>query len=592
MSARVTAAPIADSVALTHKQILTILSGLLLGMFLAALDQMIVATAIRTIGDQLHGLSAQAWVTTSFLITSTIATPLYGKLSDIYGRKPLFLFAIVVFVLGSALCGLSTSMYMLAAFRAFQGIGAGGLFTLALAIMADIVAPRERARYQGYFMAVFATSSVLGPVVGGFFAGQASIFGVSGWRWIFYINVPIGLLALIVVNRVLHVSHQRRDHAIDWEGALALVVGLVPLLIVAEQGREWGWGSPGALACYLVGLLGLIAFVWVESRAGDEALIPLRLFNTRTFAVGSAQSFVIGIGMFGGMASIPLYLQIVKGASPTEAGLLILPMVLGIMSATLVAGQVTSRTGRYRIFPIVGSALLVLGMLLLHTVGADTPLWQTDLYMLVFGAGLGLNMQTIILAMQNAVPVRDMGVATSSTTFFRQVGGTLGTAVFLSILFSSVPGKIRSAYQAAAHDPAFQAAARAHPDQIKQITGGSSSINDTSFLSHIESVLAYPFKVGFSEAMSTVFLVGAFVLVAAFVLSLLLKEVPLRTMSGLDAARAEEAAAAGNAGGSAGTVSSDAVSVDVASSDAVSVDGAARGRHSAAPRHAEDSASR
>src|SRR5215469_14845022 len=227
--------------ALTHRQVLTILTGLLLGMFLGALDQTIVATAIRRIGDDLNGLSAQAWVTTAFLITTTIATPLYGKLSDIYGRKPLFLIAISIFIIGSALCGLSTSMYMLAGFRAFQGLGAGGLFSLALAILADIVSPQERPRYMGYFMAVFATSSVLGPVIGGFLSGQDQIFGVSGWRWIFYVNVPIGLIALVVVNRVLQLPHYRRDHGIDWEGAVALVVGLVPLLIIAEQGREWGW---------------------------------------------------------------------------------------------------------------------------------------------------------------------------------------------------------------------------------------------------------------------------------------------------------------------------------------------------------------
>src|SRR5215831_18920647 len=243
--------------ALTHRQVLTILTGLLLGMFLGALDQTIVATAIRRIGDDLNGLSAQAWVTTAFLITSTIATPLYGKLSDIYGRKPLFMIAITIFITGSALCGLSQSMYMLAAFRAFQGIGAGGLFSLALAIMGDLIAPRERARYQGYFMAVFATSSVLGPVIGGFFAGQQSILGITGWRWIFYINVPIGLVALVVVNRTLHVHHERHDHRIDWVGATALIVGLVPLLIIAEQGRLWGWASPIAFACYLVGIAGL-----------------------------------------------------------------------------------------------------------------------------------------------------------------------------------------------------------------------------------------------------------------------------------------------------------------------------------------------
>ena len=527
MSSIPATAPATDG-ALTHKQILTILTGLMLGMFLAALDQTIVATAIRTIGDDLHGLSAQAWVTTAFLITSTIATPLYGKLSDIYGRKPLFMIAITIFITGSALCGLSQTMYMLAAFRAFQGLGAGGLFSLALAIMGDLIAPRERARYQGYFMAVFATSSVLGPVVGGFFAGQQSILGITGWRWIFYINVPIGLIALLVVNRTLHVHQERRDHRIDWFGATALIVGLVPLLIIAEQGRLWGWASPVAFACYLIGVAGLASFVYVESRMGDDALIPLRLFRSRNFAVGSGQSIVIGVGMFGGLASIPLYLQIVKGASPTEAGLLILPMVAGIMVASMISGQLTSRTGHYRIFPIIGSAFLVIGMLLLYTIGAHTPLWQTDLYMVVFGAGLGLNMQAIILAMQNAVPVSDMGVATSSVTFFRQMGGALGTAVFLSILFSAAPSKIAERFQAAGVRPPT----------------GSVDLNDTSNLKRLPSAVQEPILAGFSDAISVVFLVGACVLVIAFVLSIMMKEVPLRQMSGIEQARADAAAAA------------------------------------------------
>jgi EmrB/QacA subfamily drug resistance transporter len=536
---------------LTHKQILTILSGLMLGMFLAALDQMIVATAIRTIGDDLNGLSVQAWVTTAFLITSTIATLLYGKLSDIYGRKPLFLFAITVFIIGSALCGLSTSMYMLAAFRALQGIGAGGLMSMALAIMGDIIPPRERARYQGYFMAVFATSSVLGPVVGGFFAGQSNIFGVTGWRWIFYVNVPIGILALVVVTRVLHIEHQRRQPRIDWWGSVAVIVGLVPLLIIAEQGREWGWGSPGALGCYLVGAVGLIAFVRVEQKMGDDALLPMRLFGNSVFTVGSAQSFVIGIGMFGGMASIPLYLQVVKGASPTKAGLLILPMVVGIMAASMTAGQIVSRTGRYKKFPIIGSVLLVAGLALMSRVGADTSLLQTDTYMLIFGAGLGLNMQTVVLAMQNAVPPKDMGVTTAATTFFRQVGGTLGTAVFLSILFSSAGTHIKSAYQSASRTPEFIRAAAAHRDQAAQLTGGTN-LNDTSFLKSFDATLAHPYLVGFSQAMDLVFVVGAGVLVLAFVLSLFLKEVPLRTQSGLQAAREAAAAAAGDAPDAAG----------------------------------------
>jgi EmrB/QacA subfamily drug resistance transporter len=533
---------------LSHRQIMTILSGLMLGMFLASLDQMIVSTAIRTIGDHLNGLSIQAWVTTGFLITSTISTPLYGKLSDMYGRKPLYLFAIATFIVGSALCGLSTSMYMLAAFRALQGIGAGGLVSLALAIMGDVIPPRERARYQGYFMAVFATSSVLGPVVGGFFAGQAHIFGVSGWRWIFYINVPIAVLALVVVSRVLRIDHERRSHRVDWAGSLALVVGLVPLLVVAEQGREWGWTSGGALACYLIGLLGLVAFVRVEAALGDEALIPMRLFRNDIFRVGSTQSFLIGIGMFGAIGSIPLYLQIVKGASPTKAGLLILPMVLGMMTASLTAGQIISRTGKVRIFPIIGTSLAAIGLGLLTQVGADTPLWHTDLLMLCVGAGVGLCMQTLVLAMQNAVPPQDMGVSTAAATFFRQVGGTLGTAVFLSILFSTAGTSIRTNYASAQHTAAFQAAARAHPDAAAALQAGLSragGLNDTSFLMHLPKVMSHPFLAGFSHGMDLSFMVGAVVMALGALVSLLLREVPLRAQSGLQAQRAAHDAAEG-----------------------------------------------
>jgi EmrB/QacA subfamily drug resistance transporter len=508
---------------LSHRQILTILSGLILGMFLAALDQTIVSTAIRTIGDDLNGLSVQAWVTTAFLITSTISTPLFGKLSDIYGRKKLYLSAIVIFIVGSALCGLATNMYMLASFRAFQGIGAGGIMPLALAIIGDIIPPRERARYQGYFMATFATASVLGPVVGGFFAGAHQIFGVSGWRWIFYINVPVGFLALVVVSRVLRIEHHRHDHRIDWSGAAALIVGLVPLLVIAEQGRVWGWGSGAAFACYLLGVAGIAAFIRIESKAADDALIPLRLFRGSVFSIGSAQSVIIGMGMFGGIAAIPLYLQIVKGASPTKAGLLLLPLVLGMMAASLTTGQVTSRTGRYRIFPILGSAFLVIGLLLMTQIGADTPIWHADVYMVIFGAGLGMNMQTLVLAMQNSVDPRDMGVATAATTFFRQVGGTLGTAVFLSILFT-------------------QAGSNVHHELVKAgvpIPAGKSpfDINDTSNINSLPQAVKHPILVGFSDAMDTVFLVGACVLVIGFVLALLMKEVPLRTMSGMEAAR-------------------------------------------------------
>jgi EmrB/QacA subfamily drug resistance transporter len=538
----------------SHRQIMTILSALLMGMFLAALDQTVVSTAIRTIGDDLNGLSAQAWVTTAFLITSTIATPLYGKLSDIYGRKQFFLLAITLFVLGSALCGLAQSMYMLAAFRAFQGLGAGGLFSLALAIVADIIPPRERAKYQGYFMAVFATSSVLGPVIGGFLAGQNSILGLSGWRWIFWINVPLGIAALVVVSRVLHLpARHAADVVIDWWGAAALIVFLVPLLIVAEKGRDWGWGSAGALVCYVVGVLGFAAFCVIEQRMGRAALIPFRLFHSATFTVAGVMSFILGIGMFGGIVTIPLYFQLVKGASPTESGLLMLPLVAGIMSASLGAGQFTSRTGRYKIMPIIGTAAMVVGLVLLNRVSADSSLAVVDVYMLIFGAGLGLCMQTVVLAMQNSVPATDIGVATSSATFFRQVGGTMGTAVFLSVLFSSVGAKVKTAYQGAfaGKDPDFTAAIHnpavtGSADNAKFLSAlknpsasGGIDLNDTSFLKGLNHAIAHPFEVGFSQSMDLVFLCAAGIIAVAFVVSFFLKEVPLRTQAGNQAAASE-----------------------------------------------------
>ncbi|MEU5235133.1 MFS transporter, partial [Streptomyces anulatus] len=375
MSTTTDAATPTPGVSLTHRQIMTILSGLLLGMFLAALDQMIVASAMKTIADQLHGQTLQAWATTSYLITATITTPLYGKLSDIYGRKPMYLAAISLFLVGSLLSGIATSMYELAAFRAVQGLGAGGLMSLAFAIMADIISPRERSKYSAYFMAVFGSASVLGPVIGGVFAGLSSFLGVTGWRWVFLVNVPIALLALFVVARVLNIPHQRVNHRIDFGGAIALTVGLVPLLIVAEQGREWGWASATSIAMYVIGVLGLVAFVWVENRMGDEALLPIRMFRNHTFSLGNTINFVLGVGMFGGMVSIPLYLQIVKGVTPTTAGLMLLPMTFGIMSATAIAGKVTSKTGRYKVFPIIGAGLMAIALFLLSTIGTDTPSW-------------------------------------------------------------------------------------------------------------------------------------------------------------------------------------------------------------------------
>lgn len=541
---------------LTHRQILFVFMGLMLGMFLAALDQMIVSTAIRTIADDLHGLDLQAWATTAYLITATISTPLYGKVSDIYGRKPFFVVAITIFVVGSAASSFATSMYMLAAFRAFQGLGAGGLMSLALAIIGDIVPPRERARYQGYFLAVFGTSSVLGPVIGGFLAGQSTILGIAGWRWVFLVNVPIGIVAFAVVIKVLHVPHTRRDHRLDVWGALLITVGLVPLLIIAEQGQTWGWHSSRAVLCYAVGGVGLLLFIIVERLMGDDALLPMRLFRNGVFTVTSSANLIIGAGMFGGMSVIPLYLQIVKGASPTKAGLLLLPLVLGIMLASVLSGQLTARTGRYKIFPVIGTALMATGLVLLNTINADTPLWRTDIWMFIFGFGLGGCMQTLVIAVQNAVPARDMGVATASATFFRQMGGTVGTAAFLSILFSTVGDKIASAFRAASTTPQFLAAVRdpsvlVNPNNAPVLSmisskGASgavttSALQDSSFIQHLDPRLARPFLVGFSDAMHPVFLSAAAVVVVAFVLVLFLKELPLRTQSGIQARMAEDA---------------------------------------------------
>jgi EmrB/QacA subfamily drug resistance transporter len=524
----------------THRQVITILLGLMMGMFLAALDQTIMATATRTIADDLHGFNLQAWATTAFLITSTISTPLYGKLSDIYGRRPFFLFAIAVFIVGSMLCGLSQNMYELASFRAIQGVGAGGLMSMALAIIGDIVPPRERARYQGFFLAVFGTASVIGPILGGFFAGADTILWVDGWRWVFYLNVPTGIAAMIVVARVLHLPHHRTNHRIDWPGAVALIVGLVPLLTVAEQGQKWGWGSPRSVLCYAVGAVGLIAFVVAEWAYKDEALLPLRLFRNRTVAVGSTSSTIIGMAMFGGLLTVPLYLQIVKGSTPTVAGLQMIPFVVGIMAGSITAGQLIARTGRYRIFPIIGSTLMATALGLFAMIGADTPLWKTMLIMVLMGLGLGGNMQPMITAVQNAVSPREIGVATSSVTFFRSMGGTLGTAIFLSVLFNVLPDKITKAYTAAGiRLPGSQRSA--------------TDLNDTSFLRRLPEALAHPFKVGFSDGVHVVFLLALAVMVVGLAVVLFLPEIPLSRRSAQQQ-RADDILAAEDSSALPGTV--------------------------------------
>nr|WP_083527698.1 MDR family MFS transporter [Curtobacterium ammoniigenes] len=430
---------------MTHRQIMLVIYGLMAGMFLSSLDQTIVGTAIRTIGDDLHGLNQQAWVTTAYLITSTIATPIYGKLSDLFGRRPLYIFGISVFIVGSLMSSFSTSMIMLAGFRAFQGIGAGALMSLPLAIMGDILAPRERAKYQGYFLATFGISSVVGPLVGGLFAGANQILFITGWRWVFLVNVPIGIIALLMVIAFLHLPKFGAAHArprIDWWGATAVIVTLVPLLLVAEQGRTWGWGSAASIASYAVGAAGLVGFIIIETVMKDDAIIPLKLFRSGTFSMATVLGFLVGFAMFGAMLTIPLYLQIVTGLTPTESGFATLPMIGGLMIASIVSGQIVSRTGKYRIFPITGTAFTAAGYVVLTFMTVDKPLWFMMIGMFGIGLGLGQLMQSLVLATQAAVAPKDMGVATSSSTFFRQIGGTMGTAVLLSVLFSLMPTNI------------------------------------------------------------------------------------------------------------------------------------------------------
>ena len=532
---------------MTHKQILFVLFGLMAGMFLSALDQSVVGTAMRTIADDLNGLSAQAWVTTAYLITSTIATPIYGKLGDIFGRRYLFITAISVFIFGSVICGFAGSMYELAAFRAIQGIGAGGLFALALTILADIVPPRERARYQGMFLAVFGTSSVLGPLIGGLLAGMDSFIGITGWRWIFLMNLPIGLIALALVVSFLHVPHQEsKSKKIDWWGVVTIIIGVVPLLIVAEQGREWGWTSWNAIAAYVIGVFGITTFIWVEKKMGDDAILPLHLFKSSTFSLTTLLGVIIGIGMFGGMISLPLVLQIVYGATPTEAGYLMIPMVMGLMTASIVSGRITGKTGKYKIFMIVGTACMAVAYVYLSTLSYQWQIWQISIGMVLMGLGLGQMMQTLTIASQNAVEAKDIGVATSSSTFFRQMGGTLGVAVFLSILFNTLADKgeemANSIRAAIAANPALlQDPNNAAFLEAKDL--GSMIQYDSSFLKTASPELANPIKDAFAQSAATVFVSASFVVVAAFALSWFIKELALRTKSGVQE-KADQAAAA------------------------------------------------
>lgn len=497
---------------LSHRQILIVFSGLMLGMFLAALDQTIVGTALPTIVNSLHGLNHLSWVVTAYLLTSTISTPLYGKLSDQFGRKGLFQFAIIVFLVGSVLAGLSQSMAELIAFRGIQGIGAGGLMAMAMTIIADVVSPRDRGRYQGYFGATFALSSIAGPLLGGVFTDNLS------WRWIFYVNVPIGIVALVVTSAVLKLPFRRQSHRIDYFGAALMLVGVTAaLLVIVWGGTQYAWGSPTIVGLAVVAVVFVAAFALWEPHAA-EPILPPSLFRIGIFRVTSVTSFLLATIMFGAIIYLPLYLQLVDGVSAMVSGLLLIPLMLGLLGASILSGQVVTRTGRYKAFPVIGAVLVIIGMFLLSRLSLGTSHLTMSLYVIVLGAGFGMTMQIMVLSTQNAVPATQIGTATAAVTFFRSLGGAFGTSLFGAVFIAGLNHWIP-----------------------QLVPGAASSIHvNGSFSMSTAQLHTFPAPVqhgileSFVRSLHSMFLLGVPLAVVMLVSTLLLKQIPLRTSSGLE----------------------------------------------------------
>ena len=519
---------------LTHKEIMIVLSGLMTGMLLAALDQTIVSTALKNIVEDFNGLNHYTWVVTAYLLTSTASTPLYGKISDLYGRRPVFQFAIITFLIGSFLAGASQNMTQLIFTRALQGLGAGGLMALTFVIIGDIVSPRERGKYQGYFGAVWGLSSVAGPLLGGFFSDHATILGITGWRWIFYINLPFGILALVITSAVLHIPKVKREHKIDYFGALILVLAVsAVLLAVSVYGPEDGWTDSRTLTVFGLGIFLTLSFLWQETRA-KEPILPLRLFKNHTFSLTSALGFIIGAGMFGAIVMLPLYLQVVKGNSATSAGLKLIPLMLGIVSMSIFSGKRITTTGRYKIFPIVGAAIMTLGLILMSTLNETTSFGVLSIYAVLVGAGLGLSMQTIVIALQNSVDFQDMGIATSSNTFFRSLGGAFGTAIFGTIFSNRVAYYLQDNIASLqSTDP--QSLTGFDPAKLKEIT------TNTSVITTLPPVIRETVLHSFAQTFHMVFLAAAPVTFIGFVLAFFLKEKPLQSSTAHHAAKTEAA---------------------------------------------------
>jgi EmrB/QacA subfamily drug resistance transporter len=490
---------------LSHRRVLIIIGALMLGMFLAALDQTIVSTALPTIVADLHGASHLAWIVVAYLLAVTVSTPLWGKLGDQYGRKVFFQSAIVIFLCGSALSGLSRSMTELIAFRAVQGLGGGGLMVGAQAIVGDIVSPRERGRYQGLFGAVFGIASIIGPLLGGFFVQQLS------WHWIFYINIPIGAVALTVVAVQVPGNLRRVHHVIDYLGAVLLTLSASCLVLFTSLGgTTLAWGSPTSIGLAVAGVVLLVIFVFVERRA-TEPVLPLHLFSIRAFSVTSLVGFIVGFAMFGAITYLPLFFQIVHGESPTVSGLQLLPLLGGLIICSTGSGIVISKTGRYRIFPIAGTGLLTVGLLLLAQVGIATSLVVSALYMFVLGIGLGCVMQVLVLIVQNAVPYTELGVATSGATFFRSMGGSIGTAIFGAIFSNVLVGNLVR-----------------HLGSAKLPRGLPSTSVTPAILDKLSQAVHHGIAAAYAQSIQTVFIIAAPIGLIAFLAAWLIPQVELR----------------------------------------------------------------